>query len=91
MQMVKAERLSGIAHLWLAAARRQVLRRSDCVRWLVQQGATDTQTLDWRVRRYGRVGQDTEVNKIGLMHSACWIHTLRICNNYCFSTATVIM
>jgi hypothetical protein len=41
--------------------------------------------------KYGRVGQATDDNIIWRMRIlCCYRHTLRICNNYCFSTATMV-
>jgi hypothetical protein len=40
---------------------------------------------------YGRVGPATDDNTIRYMHISCgYRHTLRICNNYCFSMATMV-
>jgi len=36
------------------------------------------------------VEPDTPQMTIWRMSTACWIHALRICNIYCFSTATAI-
>ena len=44
--------------------------------------------------KYDRAGRDTDDNIIRRMRLACWIskatHTHRICNNYFFSTATIV-
>jgi hypothetical protein len=46
------------------------------------------------VEKFGRVGQTTDDNIIQRMRFTCWItkatNTLRICNTYSFSTATMI-
>jgi hypothetical protein len=46
------------------------------------------------VEKYCKTGKATEDNKVRHMRTACWIpkvyrHTLRICNSYCFPTATM--
>jgi hypothetical protein len=46
------------------------------------------------VENYGSARQATDENIIWRMRFACWItkkykHTIRICNTYCFSTATM--
>jgi hypothetical protein len=49
------------------------------------------------VEKYSRAGQATDNNKEERMRFACWItkaaetHTLRICNNYSFSTTTMVI
>ena len=44
--------------------------------------------------KYGKTGQVTDDNIIRRMRFACWItkvrNTVRICNTYCFTTATVV-
>ena len=47
------------------------------------------------MEKYCRAGQATDGNIMGRMRIACWISkatvtSLRICNNYCFSTATMV-
>ena len=46
------------------------------------------------VEKYGTAGQATDNNIIRYMRFACWItkatDTLRICNTYCYSTATMV-
>jgi hypothetical protein len=46
------------------------------------------------VEKYGGARQVTDDNIIGRMRFACWItkatDTLRICNTYCFFTATMV-
>jgi hypothetical protein len=96
MQMCKAEHRAGIAHLWLAAARGQALRRCHCVGLIVQQGTKDTQTLDRRLSKFGRAGHAADVNVIRLMRIACWIPKATDTRPeyvimYCFPTATVVI
>jgi hypothetical protein len=47
------------------------------------------------VEKCGRARQATDYNIIQCMHFACWItkatDTLKMCNNYCFSTATAVL
>jgi len=49
------------------------------------------------VEKYGGVGQATDGNIIWRVNIVCWIpksintYTLRICNTYCSSTATIIV
>jgi hypothetical protein len=47
------------------------------------------------VEKYGRAGQATDDNITGRMRPSWWrtkaTGTLRICNTYCFSTATVFV
>jgi hypothetical protein len=46
------------------------------------------------VEKYGTARQTIDDNITRRMRFACWItkaiHTLRICNTYCFSTATMV-
>jgi len=48
------------------------------------------------VEKYCRAGQATDDKKIRRMCCTCWMtkatdrHTLRICNVYCLSTATMV-
>ena len=46
------------------------------------------------VEKYGRAGQATDGSVVGCMRFACWMtratDTLRICNSYCLSVATVV-
>ena len=47
------------------------------------------------VEKYGKARQATDDNLIQCMHFACWLakatYTLKMCNNYCSSTATVVL
>ena len=43
-----------------------------------------------KVEKYGRAGQATDDNIIRRMRFACYKHTLKMCNTYCLSTATIV-
>ena len=47
------------------------------------------------MEKYGRARQATDDNIVQCIHFACWIakaaDTLKMCNNYCLSTAAVVL
>ena len=91
-------RLFMIASRWIIAGLRNVsdknCRENQNTHFMFNNFFWKSWPLWNNVEKYNRSGQATEDNIIRRMRFAWWIsestNTLRICNNYCFTTVTVV-